>query len=75
MPGPRLRSRVKKTDGTVCDCRYIAPELRYADMCNKCAAKKAFNRTTAFDEVTKSKRKITKKRNKTSKKRKAKVRK
>lgn len=56
---PRLRSQVKKTDGTVCECRYIAPELRYADMCSQCAAKKGFNRITAFDD--KSKKTKTKK--------------
>ena len=68
---PRLRTSVKLTDGNVCDCRYIAPELRSADMCNTCAQKKNFNRTTAFDEDKKkkiSKKKKPKKRTKGKKK-------
>ncbi len=57
---PRLRTQVKQTDGTLCDCRYIAPELRYADMCSKCAEKKGFNRRTAFDKPVWKPKKIKK---------------
>jgi hypothetical protein len=31
-----------------CDCKRIAPELRYADMCNSCARLNNFDRSKAF---------------------------
>jgi hypothetical protein len=31
-----------------CDCKRIAPELRYADMCNACARLNRFDRNKAF---------------------------
>lgn len=33
-----------------CSCNIIAPELRYADMCDACARLNNFDRSTAFDE-------------------------
>lgn len=36
--------------GDKCKCHTIAPELRYADMCNACAELNNFDRSTAFEE-------------------------
>lgn len=33
-----------------CECRRIAPELRYSDMCDYCAERFGFDRVTAFDD-------------------------
>lgn len=49
-----LRGRIKRrrdriaSKYTGCECYRIAPELRYADMCDACAKRTGFDRSRAF---------------------------